>query len=130
MADEGASGAGNASDRGCCRKTCGAKCRREQEDPPACKEQVWGMLGHSSRKAQFSFLVGISFAPGPCSPTWRTVKNVHIYLQYRAAECGAHHPRRGNLIAAVQADPGLRRRAERLAGGLADETSDAPTLYN
>ena len=51
------------------------------------------------------------------------------HLQYRAAECGAHHPRRGNLIAAVQADPGLRRRAERLTGGLAYEPGTALTLF-
>lgn len=51
-------------------------------------------------------------------------------LQCRTAGCGTQHPRRDNLAAAVQADPGLRRRAERMIGGLDDEQSGAPTLYN
>ena len=51
-------------------------------------------------------------------------------LQCRAAGCGAQHPQRADLAAAVQADPGLRRRAERLTGGLADEPSAARTLYH
>ena len=33
-------------------------------------------------------------------------------------------------MAAVQADPGLRQRAERMIGGLTDEPSGVPTLYN
>ena len=51
-------------------------------------------------------------------------------LQCRAARCGAQHSRRDNLVAAVQADPGLRQRAERMIGGLTDEPSGVPTLYN
>lgn len=35
--------------------------------------------------------------------------------------CGAQYPRRENLAAAVQADPGLRVRSEQMAGGLSDE---------
>ena len=53
-----------------------------------------------------------------------------LLLQCRAPGYGAEHPRRDTLAAAVQADPGLRRRAERLAGGLTDEPTAAPTLFH
>ena len=45
-----------------------------------------------------------------------------------AARCEADDLRRDNLEAAVQADPGLRGRAERLIGELADNPSGAPML--
>ena len=51
-------------------------------------------------------------------------------FECRAAGCGAQHPRRQNLEAANQADPGLRRRADWFKGGPADAPSGAPTLYN
>ena len=38
-------------------------------------------------------------------------------LRCPAANCGAQHPRRDTLEAAVQADPGLRNRAGRIGGG-------------
>ena len=38
-------------------------------------------------------------------------------LRCPAANCGAQHPRRDALQAAVQADPGLRNRAQRMGGG-------------
>ncbi|CAN0556113.1 unnamed protein product, partial [Laminaria digitata] len=38
-------------------------------------------------------------------------------LRCPAVDCGALHPRRDALEAAVQADPGLRNRAARMGGG-------------
>ncbi|CAB1100444.1 unnamed protein product [Ectocarpus sp. CCAP 1310/34] len=43
--------------------------------------------------------------------------------------CGAQHSRRDSLEAAVQADPGLQLRAERLIRGLNDEPHGARSLY-
>ena len=42
-------------------------------------------------------------------------------LRCPAVNCGAQHPRRDALEAAVQADPGLRNRAARMGGGTASD---------
>ncbi|CAN0472312.1 unnamed protein product, partial [Laminaria digitata] len=42
-------------------------------------------------------------------------------LRCPAVDCGALHPRRDALEAAVQADPGLRNRAARMRGGTIDD---------
>ncbi len=54
----------------------------------------------------------------------------HALLECRVAGCGTQHPRQDNLEAAVQADPGLRQRAERLIRGLNEVPSGGRMLYN
>ena len=46
-------------------------------------------------------------------------------LRCPAVSCGAQHPTRDALEAAVQADPGLRNRAARLGGGTAGDADYA-----
>ena len=115
MAGEGPSGAGNAPDR---------------KNHPNATSRFGGCSGTVAEGHRVVQLPCGHPVHARCVLSNLENGGGRLLLQCRAPGCGAERPRRDTLAAAVQADPGLRRRAEKLAGGLTDEPTAAPTLFN